>query len=275
MRGSRWCSASASPTTPAGLYPGERGHGAAAQCAGADKRHACVAWRAERLAVRHRRSHRQCLDGRCRLPHHHGNVAVPFNRAFADTTFQRATQQTELSFAGVGAEVGVIRNFGPGFSVAATARSDGHASVDRDSTPAGTIDLPYSFGSRRPVAGPVQSQCRQPGPTQDLVRRQQRPARGGRRGVGRHLRGLVRSRIHAEPAPSDEPPTAPRGSLRDAPVPARARRAAERVRDIRRHGISVRAERAGLDFGLEHVWRAAGAFSERTFLLNLGVTVRP
>jgi hypothetical protein len=33
--------------------------------------------------------------------------------------------------------------------------------------------------------------------------------------------------------------------------------------------------RAGLDLGLEHVWRAAGAFSERAFLLTFGVTVRP
>jgi hypothetical protein len=40
-------------------------------------------------------------------------------------------------------------------------------------------------------------------------------------------------------------------------------------------GIRFAQERAGVDLGLEHVWRAAGAFKERTFLVNLGVTVRP
>jgi hypothetical protein len=40
-------------------------------------------------------------------------------------------------------------------------------------------------------------------------------------------------------------------------------------------GIRFAQERAGIDLGLEHVWRSAGAYSERAFLLNLGVTVRP
>ena len=40
-------------------------------------------------------------------------------------------------------------------------------------------------------------------------------------------------------------------------------------------GIRFAQQRAGVDLGLEHVWRSAGAFKERTFLLNLGVTVRP
>ena len=35
------------------------------------------------------------------------------------------------------------------------------------------------------------------------------------------------------------------------------------------------AVRAGVDLGLEHVWRSAGGYSERAFLVNLGITVRP
>jgi hypothetical protein len=40
-------------------------------------------------------------------------------------------------------------------------------------------------------------------------------------------------------------------------------------------GLRFAQERAGIDLGLEHVWRSAGAYSERTFLVNVGVTVRP
>ena len=75
-----------------------------------------------------------------------GSNRLRFRRAFADTTYQAATQSSELSYAGVGFDVGVIRNFGPGFSVAATVRSDGHANVDLDSSRTSTVDLPYTFG---------------------------------------------------------------------------------------------------------------------------------
>ena len=40
-------------------------------------------------------------------------------------------------------------------------------------------------------------------------------------------------------------------------------------------GIRFAQERAGVDLGLEHVWRSAGAFSERVVPADLGVTVRP
>jgi hypothetical protein len=40
-------------------------------------------------------------------------------------------------------------------------------------------------------------------------------------------------------------------------------------------GVRFAQGRAGIDLGLEHVWRSAGEFKERSFLVNLGVTVRP
>ena len=55
-------------------------------------------------------------------------------------------QSTELSFAGVGASVGAVQQLGRSLWVAAMARSDGGASVERDSAPVGDIDLPYSVG---------------------------------------------------------------------------------------------------------------------------------
>jgi hypothetical protein len=33
--------------------------------------------------------------------------------------------------------------------------------------------------------------------------------------------------------------------------------------------------RAGIDLALQHVWRSEGPYSERAFIVSLGVSVRP
>jgi hypothetical protein len=206
-----------------------------------------------------------------------GSARMRFHRGFgADSLiYQALTQSSELSYAGVGLDLGVIRNFGPGFSVAATVRSDGHVNVDQDSARAGTIDLPYSFGfglrwRARPkleVASQVlmhtwsgaNSDLLEQGGlgsdnnyeasfgleyTPDLRRPARRPLRlGVRYGTLPFLLGT-----------GEQP--------KEFGISAGT-------------GIRFAQQRAGVDLGLEHVWRSAGAFKERTFLLNLGVTVRP
>ena len=204
-----------------------------------------------------------------------GSARLRFHRAFADTTYEAAAQRSELSYAGIGVDLGVIRNFGPGFSVAATVRSDGHVNVDRDSTQVGTVDLPYTFGfglrwRARPkleVASQVLMKTWS-GANSDLL------AQGGlgsdntfevsfgaeytpnlRRPMRRPLRVGVRyGRLPFLLVPGDQ---------------------ASEFAISAGTGVRFAQDRAGVDLGLEHVWRAAGAFSERSFLLNLGVTVRP
>jgi hypothetical protein len=34
-------------------------------------------------------------------------------------------------------------------------------------------------------------------------------------------------------------------------------------------------QRAGIDLSLEHLWRSEGLYSERAFIVSLGVSVRP
>jgi hypothetical protein len=75
-----------------------------------------------------------------------GSARLSSRRTFEDTTYQAARQRSELSYTGIGVSLGVVRNFGKAFSVAATVRSDGHVNVDRDSSRVGRIDLPYTFG---------------------------------------------------------------------------------------------------------------------------------
>jgi hypothetical protein len=40
-------------------------------------------------------------------------------------------------------------------------------------------------------------------------------------------------------------------------------------------GVRFAQQRAGIDLSLEHVWRKAGAYSERAFAVTVGVSVRP
>jgi hypothetical protein len=40
-------------------------------------------------------------------------------------------------------------------------------------------------------------------------------------------------------------------------------------------GMRFGQQRAGIDLTVEHVWRSEDAYSERAFLLSLGISVRP
>ncbi|HEU5041027.1 MAG TPA: hypothetical protein VFT84_09420, partial [Gemmatimonadales bacterium] len=75
-----------------------------------------------------------------------GSSRMSFARGFADDSYAPVRQRAELSYAGVGASVGTIRQLGPSLAVAALVRSDGHAGIDRDSTRVSQVDLPYTFG---------------------------------------------------------------------------------------------------------------------------------
>jgi hypothetical protein len=204
-----------------------------------------------------------------------GSDRLRFRRSFADSSYQSATQSSELSYAGVGVELGVIRNFGTAFSVAATVRSDGHVNVDRDSARVSTVDLPYTFGlGLRWRPRPKLDLASQlvvktwSGANSDLL------AQGG---IGAD--NTVEVSFGGEFTPDPRRPSrrpirfgARYGSL---PFPVVEGEQPHEFGLSLGTGIRFAQERAGIDLGLEHVWRSAGVYSERAFLLNIGVTVRP
>jgi hypothetical protein len=205
-----------------------------------------------------------------------GSARMRFHRSFSDSlNYQALTQSSELSYAGVGMDLGVIRNFGPGFSVAATARSDGHVNVDQDSTRVTTTDLPYSFGfGLRWRARPKLELASQilmhtwSGANSDLLEQG---------GVGSE--NNYEASFGLEYTPDLRRPTRRplRLGVRYGTLPFLLV-TGEQPKEFgisAGSGIRFAQERAGVDLGLEHVWRSAGAFKERTFLVNLGVTVRP
>lgn len=204
-----------------------------------------------------------------------GSTRMRLHRSFADSRYQALTQISELSYAGVGLDLGVIRNFGPAFSVAATVRSDGHVNVDRDSARVDTTDLPYSFGfGLRWRARPKIELASQllmhtwSGANSDLIEQ-------GGVGSENNYEGSFGLEYTPDPRRPTRRPI--RLGVRYGTLPFLLD-TGEQPKELgisAGTGIRFAQDRAGVDLGLEHVWRSAGAFKERTFLVNLGVTVRP
>jgi hypothetical protein len=204
-----------------------------------------------------------------------GTNRVSAHRSFADTVYQSSSQNSEISFAGVGFELGTVRSFGAGFAVAAIARSDGRARVDRDSASVSRVDLPYTFGlGLRWQVRPKLTLAGQglfrtwSGANSDLLEQGGTGAEntidlafGGEliSDVRRPYRRPLRFGVHY-------------GSL---PFPLLVGEQAHEFGVSIGTGLRFAQERAGIDLGLEHVWRSAGVFSERAFLVSVGVTVRP
>lgn len=204
-----------------------------------------------------------------------GTNRLKARRAFADTTYELARDSAEVSYAGVGVSLGVIRNFGSSFSVAATVRSDGHVNVDQDSSRSATVDLPYTFGlGLRWRASPRLELASQAlmrtwsGANSDLL------AQGGN-GADNSFEVSVGGEFTPDPRrPSRRPIRigARYGALPFTLVPGEPPHEFGLSAGT---GLRFAQNRAGVDLGLEHVWRSAGAFSERSFLVSVGVTVRP
>jgi hypothetical protein len=204
-----------------------------------------------------------------------GTDRLRARRAFADTAFEAPAQSSELSYAGVGVSLGVVRNFGQTFSLAATVRSDGHAIVDRDSTRTGSVDLPYTFGfGLRWRARPKLELGSQvvmrtwSGANSDLL------AQGGN-GAKNTVEVSLGGEFTPDPRRPNRRPIrfgARYGTLPFGLVPGGQ---PHELGISAGSGLRFAQNRAGVDLGLEHVWRSEGGYSERSFLLNLGVTVRP
>ena len=204
-----------------------------------------------------------------------GSDRLRTRRAFADTTYQAARDSSELSYAGVGFSLGVIRNFGRNFSVAATARSDGHVNVDLDSTRAGTVDLPYTFGlGLRWRAHPKLELASQvlmrtwSGANSDLL------AQGGI-GADNTVEVAFGGEFTPDPRRPNRRPLRFGARYGTLPFPLVSGERPHEFGVSAGTGIKFAQGRAGIDLGLEHVWRSEGQFSERSFLVNVGVTVRP
>lgn len=206
-----------------------------------------------------------------------GTNRLTLKRVFSDTLYATALQRSELSFASFGISVGVLAQLTNTLAFSALARSDGSASIERDSTTqVGDVDLPITLGgglrwhaSRRlDLAG--HAIWRNWSTANDQLL-----ALGGTGANNTlELAGGLEYVTHAK-RPGHLPL---RLGFRSATLPFPVIAGDE----AKEHGIAIgtgysfAADRGTLTLGLERVWRSeSGGYSERAWLLSAGVTVRP
>jgi hypothetical protein len=205
-----------------------------------------------------------------------GSSRLQAMRHFSDTTFSAFVQSAELSYEGVGFSLGITQQIGSRVQLAAVVRSDTKAVVDKDSTRAYSVDLPYTFSagallraSNRLLITASGSYRTWSGANSDLL------AQGG---VGSQntlelaLGGeLVRNARRPAVLPI-------RLGIRyaDLPFPIVTGAHPREISVSAGTGTRFSKDRAGIDIALEQAWRNEGtAYKERAFSLIFGLSIRP
>ncbi len=204
-----------------------------------------------------------------------GSNRLDSRRSFDDPNFLSSRQTAEVSYTGVGVSAGLIRQFGRRFAVAALARSDGHLNVDRDSTPVGKIDLPYTFGlglrwqplSKLDLA--AQTIVRTwSGANSDLLEQ-------GGTGAANTLEVSGGLEYTPDPKRPFRRPLRLGAHYARLPFPLVAGDQGHEFGISAGSGIRFAQQRGGIDLTIEHAWRSEGAYSEHGFTLSFGISVRP
>jgi hypothetical protein len=189
--------------------------------------------------------------------------------------YRPTIQRGELSYAGVGVSAGLIGQLAPRLALASTVRWDGHANIDRDSIRVGTVDLPYTFGlglrwqpSDKLGLSTQSIFSTWSAANSDLIEQG---------GIG--AENTIEVAVGAEYTPDPRQPS--RRPLRlgarysQLPFPLTAGSQGQEFGISAGSGIRFAQQRGGIDLALEHVWRSEGVYSERAFIVTLGVSVRP
>ena len=204
-----------------------------------------------------------------------GSNRLVTRRVFSDSNYLSASQRSEISYAGVGLSAGVIRQFGPRVAIAALLRTDGHVNVDRDSARVGSVDLPYTFGvglRLQPGAQlelAVQSIVRTwSGANSDLLEQ-------GGTGANNTFEVAAGAQYTPDPKRPYRRPLRLGARYATLPFPLLPGEEGKELGVSLGSGMRFAQQRAGIDLAVEHVWRSEGPYSERGFILSLGVSVRP
>jgi hypothetical protein len=204
-----------------------------------------------------------------------GSNRLESRRSFDDPGYLSSRQTSELSYAGIGVSAGVVRQFGPGFGIAAVARSDGHVKVDRDSIRVGRVDLPYTFGLGLRW---------QPAPKLDLAAQtlfrtwsaaNSDLLQQGGTGADNTFEFAVGAEYMPDPTRPFRRPIRLGAHYGQLPFPLTSGDQGHEFGVSLGSGIRFAQQRAGVDLSLEHVWRSEGPYSERAFVVSVGVSVRP
>lgn len=198
-------------------------------------------------------------------------------RVFSDTSFLPARQRSEISYNGIGFSLGAVFRPSGSLSLAATVRSDGKATVDRDSSRAYTVDLPFTFGagiqlraSRRLMTSAQATFKTWSGANSDLL------AQGG---AGAKNTMELAGGFEYTPDPRRPTRRPLRLGVRYSQLPFLLASGGEQPTE---YGVSIgtgtrfAGQRGGVDLAIEHNWRKLGSsYKESGWLLVFGVSIRP
>jgi hypothetical protein len=204
-----------------------------------------------------------------------GSNRLESRRTFSDGQYLPVQQSAELSYAGVGASVGAVQQLGAGLWVAAIARSDGKVIVDRDSTRVSQVDLPYTVGlGVRWRASPRLDLATHgifhtwSGANSDLL------ASGGT-GADNTIEASICGEYIGDPRRPYRRPIRFGARYATLPFPLQPGVQPNEFGVSLGSGVRFAQDRAGIDIAVEHLWRSAGDFKERAFVISIGVGVRP
>ncbi|MEO8201261.1 MAG: hypothetical protein ABI679_12115 [Gemmatimonadota bacterium] len=198
-------------------------------------------------------------------------------RVFSDTSFLPSRQSSEISYNGVGFSLGAIFRPSSRLSLAATVRSDGKATVDRDSSRAFSVDLPFTFGaglqfhpSAKLMTSAQATYKTWSGANSDLL---EQGGAGAKNTV--ELAGGIE--FTSDPRRPWRRPI--RFGARYTQLPFLLTTGGDQPTEYSVSigtGARFAAQRGGVDLALEHNWRKLGsAYSESGWLLVFGVSLRP
>ena len=204
-----------------------------------------------------------------------GTNRMESHRTFADSQYLPVEQSAELSYAGVGVSLGAVHQLGPSIWVAAIARSDGNVKMDRDSARVATVDLPYSLGlglrwkagARLDLAGHGVFRTWS-GANSDLL------ASGGT-GADNSFELALGGEYVGDPRRPYRRPIRFGAHYARLPFPLQPGLQPTEFGVSAGSGARFAQDRASVDLSVEYLFRSAGNFEERGFVVSLGVGVRP
>jgi hypothetical protein len=204
-----------------------------------------------------------------------GSNRMESRRTFSDDQYLPVQQTAELSYGGVGVEIGAVQQLGTTLWVAASGRSDGKVIVDRDSTRVSEVDLPYTLGvglrwKPSPRLDLASSGIFRTwsGANSDLL------ATGGT-GSDNTFEAAIGGEYIGDPRRPYRRPIRFGAHYATLPFPL------EPAVQPTEFGVSIGSgtrfaqDRASIDLAVEHIWRSAGDFKERGFVFSVGIGVRP
>jgi hypothetical protein len=205
-----------------------------------------------------------------------GSDRLSLRRTFGDTAFTPVVQRSELAYNAIGLSLGAVYHPTERLLLAAVVRHDGEMNVDRDSSAAFKLTLPWSFAGgvqyRASTRANVNAQIEYS--TWASMNSQLQSVGGV--GSDNSLRASLGVELATnQPNPAKFPL---RLGVRTAqlPFPLQAGSQPREFAISTGTGLRFGKSHAAADFALQRVWRSeVSGFDEKAWIFSMGVTLKP